>query len=62
MKGFLKKLEGADAGLFQLAETVDRLRRKIHVDAANFAGPDAREGPRAFVEKRRPVWSDDTGL
>lgn len=23
-----------------------------------FAGPDAREGPRAFLEKRAPVWSD----
>jgi enoyl-CoA hydratase len=25
---------------------------------AVFAGPDAIEGPRAFVEKREPVWAD----
>ncbi|MCB2074709.1 MAG: enoyl-CoA hydratase/isomerase family protein [Novosphingobium sp.] len=27
-----------------------------------FAGPDAREGPRAFFEKRDPVWAEATGL
>jgi enoyl-CoA hydratase len=34
------------------------LRHAGHV----FAGPDAREGPRAFLEKRPPRWSDATGL
>jgi enoyl-CoA hydratase len=34
------------------------LRYAAHV----FAGPDAIEGPRAFVEKRSAAWSDATGL
>jgi enoyl-CoA hydratase len=27
-----------------------------------FSGPDAIEGPRAFFEKREPVWAEATGL
>jgi enoyl-CoA hydratase/carnithine racemase len=26
--------------------------------SALLSGPDAREGPRAFAEKRQPVWAD----
>jgi enoyl-CoA hydratase len=34
------------------------LRHARHV----FAGPDAREGPRAFLEKRAPVWAEPSDL
>jgi enoyl-CoA hydratase len=31
-----------------------------HYAARVFCGPDAVEGPRAFLEKREPVWADTT--
>jgi enoyl-CoA hydratase len=44
-------LEGLRGNLSEAYAT--ELRHAEHV----FAGPDAREGPRAFLEKRTPVWS-----
>jgi enoyl-CoA hydratase len=49
-------LEGLRGGLADAYAA--ELRYARHV----FAGPDAREGPLAFLEKRAPVWSDATGL
>jgi enoyl-CoA hydratase len=49
-------LEGLRGGLADAYAAELRHARLV------FAGPDAREGPRAFIEKRPPVWSDATGL
>jgi enoyl-CoA hydratase len=44
-------LEGLRGGLAEAYAAELRYARQV------FAGPDAREGPRAFLEKRTPVWS-----
>ena len=40
-------LEASNKGMFGLPEV-----------KALFSGPDAREGPKAFAEKRKPNWAD----
>jgi enoyl-CoA hydratase/carnithine racemase len=40
-------LEASNRGMFELPEVRELLR-----------GPDAREGPKAFAEKRKPMWAD----
>lgn len=40
-------LEASNRGMFDLPEVRELLR-----------GPDAREGPKAFAEKRKPAWAD----
>lgn len=42
-------LEASNKGMFALSEV-----------RALLGGPDAREGPKAFAEKRTPVWADPT--
>ena len=40
-------LEASNRGMFELPEVKELL-----------SGPDAREGPKAFAEKRKPNWAD----
>ena len=40
-------LEASNRGMFAIPEVRSLL-----------SGPDAREGPRAFAEKRKPNWAD----
>ncbi len=51
-KAVVQSLDGTSVGesmqgMFHLPEVARLL-----------AGPDAREGPKAFAEKRQPVWAD----
>jgi enoyl-CoA hydratase len=34
----------------------DALNLELHIAAEIFMTEDAREGPKAFKEKRKPVW------
>jgi enoyl-CoA hydratase len=46
----LSVLEGLKTG------TAEAFARELEIGNAVFAAPDASEGPRAFLEKRRPEW------
>ncbi len=47
----LSVLEGLKTG------TPEAFARELEIGDAVFAGPDAIEGPRAFLEKRKPEWA-----
>jgi len=40
-----------------IASVADAMKNENKFAAEVFAHPDAKEGPRAFAEKRKPVWS-----
>lgn len=48
----LSVLEGLKVGMREAYDIEMRYGRPV------FAGPDATEGPRAFIEKRAPEWAD----
>ena len=40
-------------------EDIDALAKELEIGGPVFASKDAREGPRAFKEKRKPVYTGE---
>jgi len=53
----VKAIRESIKSCLSIADEEEAARRETDFSQPVFDGPDAKEGPRAFLEKRRPRWS-----